>query len=701
MRQAADQVKATRDGTLKIGDRVRIVDHPMKEKIGHVGRVVAITRKGSLETLTVRVVVLGRSERVAGLLPSQVRKLPALKKAAPKKAAAKKAAPKKAAAKKAAPKRSAPKAGLAKKRSPESARLPVHFGRGSLAGDVTTPPPAKRRVTRGGGSSKSGSELVQRGVSRPSPKGQSKGTRPVTRSGRTSPPPGPRKPSQPKITCYFHAEMDREVVVEHTATIEVQVSREAIERVGEHAVAQRKAKVSSDRKLLVQVIPKKNFELEDEGRQKIDPPGPSAPQTLRFDVRATHLGDGEVWVVAVQDQEPLVTLPLKVKIVAERKGRTSRVTAHDHSDEAPRLKKPLHQLLITEQYSGNQLRYRFELLINGELEAYGFSREISENRDEYVERIYEQIETRWISSQTDLRNFFHELRAYGSQLFNELIPLEVQQALWAHRDSIDSIQVYSEEPFIPWELVHVKEPGTTGLGLETHFLGQMGMVRWHYGVKRPPQALRIRKGKARYVIPSYPVPRYVLREAEQEARFLKQRFAATAVAPEPDKVRDLLSRPGSFDLLHFACHGQADAKNIAQARLLMQGRMVRREYVEESLSATVVKEYANLGRDQGYAPVVVLNACQVGREGYQLTGTGGFAQAFLAAGAGAFIGTLWSVGDSPARTFTETFYKALLDNSTIAAATIKARRAAESSGKDATWLAYVVYGHPHAKLKST
>ena len=66
-------------------------------------------------------------------------------------------------------------------------------------------------------------------------------------------------------------------------------------------------------------------------------------------------------------------------------------------------------------------------------------------------------------------------------------------------------------------------------------------------------------------------------------------------------------------------------------------------------------------------------------------------------GAGAFIGTLWSVGDRPARIFSETLYSELLNSSNLAEATRKAREASRNAG-DATWLAYVVYGHPHLKV---
>jgi CHAT domain-containing protein len=60
------------------------------------------------------------------------------------------------------------------------------------------------------------------------------------------------------------------------------------------------------------------------------------------------------------------------------------------------------------------------------------------------------------------------------------------------------------------------------------------------------------------------------------------------------------------------------------------------------------------------------------------------------------VGTLWSVGDHPARTFTETFYQHLRAGATLAESTTAAREQARLAG-NATWLAYAVYGHPNAK----
>lgn len=502
----------------------------------------------------------------------------------------------------------------------------------------------------------------------------------------------------PKVTCYFHAEMDGEVILKRAASVELFVSREVISRLIGVATAAGSSEVDPSKKLMIQVFPKNNFEMVGDDRVEIDPPAPSSPQQLIFDLRPTHLGEGEVWVIARQGQIPLVTLVLKPKIVEAKGVATARATADAVTSEAPVLLEPLNQLFIFEQRNGNESSYRFQLQLPGlkQLE-YDSSKAFTGDRKGYVDNLYKQIEQRWISNANDVEAFADEMREFGGDLLDELFPQKLQQTLWNYRKDIKSIMVISDEPFIPWELVHLKEPGKPLPVNETRFLGQMGLVRWLHEAGWPPDKLQIRKGQARYVIPNYPDPGYVLPEAQLEAAFLEKKFMASAVEAKSASLRKLLRSPGAFDLLHFACHGHADQGNISNAGLLMEGRVENKQYLKDILTATTVEQNSVLKGSDDNRPLIVLNACQVGRAGYKLTGIGGFAQAFLRRDAGAFVGTLWSVGDSPARIFTETFYLELLKKSRIGDAAIQAREAARTAG-DATWLAYVVYGNPQAVI---
>jgi len=115
------------------------------------------------------------------------------------------------------------------------------------------------------------------------------------------------------------------------------------------------------------------------------------------------------------------------------------------------------------------------------------------------------------------------------------------------------------------------------------------------------------------------------------------------------------------------------------------------------LTPDIVSGLCQLKAQDGTRPIVVLNSCRAGKMGYQLTGLGGFAPAFLEREAGVFIGALWMIGDEPALTFITAFYEALRDGKMVAQAVNAGREKAYQSG-DATYLAYVVYADPFAHL---
>jgi CHAT domain-containing protein len=78
----------------------------------------------------------------------------------------------------------------------------------------------------------------------------------------------------------------------------------------------------------------------------------------------------------------------------------------------------------------------------------------------------------------------------------------------------------------------------------------------------------------------------------------------------------------------------------------------------------------------------------------------GWAAKFLEAGASAFIGSLWSVVDGPARQFAVEVYQHLLGGVSLGEAVLLARKAAARRPGDPTWLAYSVYGDPGATVTS-
>lgn len=585
---------------------------------------------------------------------------------------------------------------LAMAASPRRSRRPEEW--------ESAPPPQLSRSTRSLPRSTRGAPTAPQPTPRPVRQGQAApapSAPPQPEVAPFSPPtpapaPVPAAPAGP-VTCHFLAEMDDEVVVGETTSVDVTLAREVLQATRAVAAAGVAATVQEDRKLIVELIPKKNFEPVSETRAEIDPPAPGSPQPLIFDIRATTAGEGEVWIRIRQGMQPLVNLALRCRIVTQRTHPPVRRPEEARVEPPSPGPQPLHQLTIFETERGGQRLYQYLLeSIPLGLKHTFWSQPFSGNREAFIQAIYEDIEQRWLSQGQDFEQFQIELREVGAGLWDELFPPELQRLLWDHRDEINSILVFSEEPFIPWELVHLKEPGGI-LPPETRFFGQLGLVRWLYNIGWPTEVLHARPGRCFYVIPDYPHPQYQLPQAGAEVDFLEQRLNATEVEPHAPEVRRILRGPAAFDLLHFACHGVADSGDIARAELLLQGRVEGTNYVTERLHPSVVEQSANLIGPEGNAPMVVLNACQAGRAGYKLTSIGGFSRAFLRKGAGMFVGALWAVGDAPARTFTEKLYDRLLAGDPLAQATVAAREAARQA-REATWLAYTVYGNPHAKL---
>jgi hypothetical protein len=152
--------------------------------------------------------------------------------------------------------------------------------------------------------------------------------------------------------------------------------------------------------------------------------------------------------------------------------------------------------------------------------------------------------------------------------------------------------VVSSEPFIPWELVHLKEPGQP-LPAKPWFLAQLGLVRWLYcgDGAYPPQTLHARDGRVLALVPDYADPGLRLAHAAGELQFLTGRLGARVLTPHEHPVREAL-RAGGFDVLHFAGHGLADGADIANAKILLEGRFEQGGHIRTYLSATTVEQQA-------------------------------------------------------------------------------------------------------------
>lgn len=502
-----------------------------------------------------------------------------------------------------------------------------------------------------------------------------------------------------RIWCHMHALLPEEITLGTDASLEVTLSRDLIAR--ETGISG-SGEVITDRALIIQVLARKHCDIV--GADRIELPVPSAGEESHviFDIKALHTGIGEIDIFARQGNQAIIKLKLRPRFIKRSARPSTRNTAVTGTLQPVAPKQELPDILyIYDVQIGEKrlLEFNFQarnLGVQGRYRSEPFKSE--DARQVYVSNLYQEIEEFWADDENDYDAFMQHLMARGANLFDKLIPTELQTLLWNARGSLKGIQVYSDDPFIPWELLYLKQPGRPAK-TDSYFLVEKGLFRWVSNTRYAPTELRLRDGAFKHVVPKYPsASGYALAGAQQEREMLETDFSAQAITPTSKAVKQALIKPEENDIVHFACHGLAESSSIWNSGLLMKGKMNGSNYAQDDLSYEWTSMFADLHSIEASGPLIFLNACQTGRQGYNLTGTGGFAQAFINAGASAFIGSHWSVGDHPALEFSKTFYRELIDNGdTIMDAVTKARAAAKNK-QEVTWLAYAVYADPYARI---
>lgn len=531
-----------------------------------------------------------------------------------------------------------------------------------------------------------------------------------TRGQRESAAPGARpqpapttstepKPEPNRTWCHLHANMAEEANSGTVAPLEVTISRDLIVR--ESGIAG-SGQVSTDRPLIIQVLARKHCAVIDQDRVELAIPEPGVEIPIFFDIKVLHEGAGEIDIYARQGNQPIIHLKLRPRFVKPAAEASSRTTAVSGT-LTPAVDRPeladvlyIHDVQVGAERMLEFRLYAPSLDYQGSARSKPFKSEGA--RLEYINNLYKEIEEFWADNHDDYDAFMQHLMARGANLFETLVPTDIKARLWKARDSIKAIQVISEEPFIPWELLYLKPPGKPATA-DSFFLVERGMFRWIANHQYAPTELRLRDGAFKHIVPKYPqASGYALEGAQQESRMLEADFDASPISATGKAVRKALAAPGQHDILHFACHGLAESDEIYNASLMMKGRMEGNEFIKDKLSYEWTSAFANLADTDGRGPLVFLNACQTGRQGHNLTGTGGFAHAFLKAGASAFVGAHWSVGDQPALTFSKTFYHELIEKQSSMIEAVNRARESAKNRQEVTWLAYAVYADPYARF---
>jgi hypothetical protein len=271
----------------------------------------------------------------------------------------------------------------------------------------------------------------------------------------------------------------------------------------------------------------------------------------------------------------------------------------------------------------------------------------------------------------------NRLRALGTELWADVVPEAIRRQFWAQRDRITLFTIATDMDTVPWELVYPVD-----LENEDGFLvEQFPVVRRVCGQGRAP-TLRLDSG-AGFIVPPG-APANALDEVTAVRGILPANVADRGVEAGLSQVHGLLDAMPS--VLHFAGHNAFTEE--AGSVISLEGGPLR---PDDLAYARQKRAFAAV------SPLVFLNGCRTAGEIAGFSQMNGWAEKFMGAGAGAFIGSLWAVRSSSAKVFAEEFYRELVTRKQpLGTASLRARQAIAADGGDPTWLAYTVYGNPSA-----
>ena len=289
------------------------------------------------------------------------------------------------------------------------------------------------------------------------------------------------------------------------------------------------------------------------------------------------------------------------------------------------------------------------------------------------------------------------LRGFGQELYRRYAPDVFKQALWALVDdpavTLETIQVYSNNPVLPWELMRPTD--TEGGTLD--FLGmEFQIARWHGAIgssafDRPQQTVVFDELVA--IAPDYDAGD-ALASVKAEIDALREMPGFREVRGRIGALQTLFSQPPR-GIIHFAGHGVVSDDGATGG---LRDYMIKLE--DRNLN---VMAWRGLGAglaDDGV--FYFFNACDVGQAGYVANFVEGWAPAVLEAGASGFIGGLWPVFDDSAADFAARFYAdidaRLADGPAPVADVLRDLRAHFAATGDPTYLGYVYYGDVNLHL---
>ncbi len=320
---------------------------------------------------------------------------------------------------------------------------------------VPPPPEFERAVTANGGG--------RRSIPADEPEAASFAPAPV---GAGPPAAAPRE----IVPCHFAAEMNPTPRLGNVAPLFVTVSRQALRVARNEAAAATEQPVGTDasQPLTIEVLALANCRVwSDDGAPPESETGasvlreiavPDKSDVLRFLVEGAEPGVARVQIEVTQGPHGLVSFILEPTFVDPEVTRLAaeRVAA----PISPDADYPAVLRIYEQKVPGLGLVLKYDLACLDPNIAVKEETTLPDSFSvgAFASEFLKALDDAWQLSGQQYDAFRERIASYSVNRTNELMPEALRQALWDNWDKLEAIQVFAENPYIPWELLYVDDP---------------------------------------------------------------------------------------------------------------------------------------------------------------------------------------------------------------------------------------------------
>lgn len=319
---------------------------------------------------------------------------------------------------------------------------------------------------------------------------------------------------------------------------------------------------------------------------------------------------------------------------------------------------------------------------------------LKQNAETFVRELFAPVADRLLSG-----NLADEVDGAGEAIYRSTPPYfrDCYWAVWrAARDDgfrFDTVQFVTDEPFVPWELMRLADEERAP-EVEPAFISIRHCVGRWLASESSRMSQRIAVTNIAVSASDYGNVAAVSKKLPWAARerelLTHDPYHARKVSLTSIALKQLLEG-GQVQAVHLACHGKMSISAPNSSLLVLED--TPNDLKPLAVARSEVRR--GLGRQH---PLVFLNACEVGAAAASLSIVAGFPAAFLNAGAAAVISPLWAINDERAEQIAEEFYRDAFRNGMPLGEILRNVRERWKSERHLTYLAYVLYGDPLARV---